>query len=167
MSSFSSVSDPHTSEKPSHTDLFKRQRNVYVMHLFLSWTATQLSMDWQGLISFTWCTSYIHGLKIASLYHGDGQSACCRQVAEGEHQIPKVHVILKDIRDTFTLTSVWIFVCYSSLHWSQSWGRTAGVSWLLLSVLFVLLFFFFIKNRVLCLAQIKPSHISARMHSSA
>lgn len=44
----------------------------------------------------TRCTSDIHGLEIASLYHGNGQSASSGQVAERKHQIAEVHVILKD-----------------------------------------------------------------------
>lgn len=48
----------------------------------------------QYLIWITRCTGDVHGLEIASLNHGDGQSARCRQVAEWKHQIPEIHVIL-------------------------------------------------------------------------
>ena len=47
-------------------------------------------------VLITRCASDIHGFEIASLYHGNGQSARSRQVTEGKHQIPEVHIILKD-----------------------------------------------------------------------
>lgn len=47
-------------------------------------------------ILITRCTSDIHSLEIACLYHGNSQSAGSGQVTEWKHQIPEVHVILED-----------------------------------------------------------------------
>lgn len=63
----------------------------------------------QYQILITRCTSDIHGLEVASLYHGNGQSARSRQVTKWKHQIPKVHIILKDTK-IFTLKWVWLCI---------------------------------------------------------
>lgn len=63
----------------------------------------------QYQILITRCTSDIHGLEVASLYHGNGQSARSRQVTKWQHQIPKVHIILKDTK-IFTLKWVWLCI---------------------------------------------------------
>lgn len=58
----------------------------------------------------TRCTRDIHGLQIASLYHGNSQSARRGQVTEGEHQISEVHVILKENMKHVNVTIDFIWV---------------------------------------------------------
>lgn len=63
----------------------------------------------QYQILITRCTSDIHGLEVASLYHGNGQSARSRQVTKWKHQIPKVHIILKDTKNIYSKMSLIVY----------------------------------------------------------
>ena len=44
---------------------------------------------------FTGCSCDVHGLEIASLYHGNSQSTRSGKVTERKHQITEVHIILE------------------------------------------------------------------------
>lgn len=90
-SSSSLASVLHTWVKPSHMDLHQQKKTKTNRLSFIKDT----SRLWTFFL-FTRCSCDVHGLEIASLYHGNSQSTRSRKVTERKHQITEVHVILKN-----------------------------------------------------------------------
>lgn len=42
----------------------------------------------------TWSSSDVHGFEISGFDHGDGEPASRGEIAQWEHQLPQVHIVL-------------------------------------------------------------------------
>lgn len=129
MFSSSSAACPHTSGTPSHTDLGKNRTNVRNDERLSDWQNQRVVSDSQTFpkafpnyspSSFsiihknnvchectwtpTWRSSDVHGFEIPGFDDGDGKSAGRGEIAQWEHELSQIHIVLRTDKLHFILS---------------------------------------------------------------